>query len=577
MDISPTAKTIKELLLSGRRFVIPRFQREYCWDKRISKVFLNDILKQIIISKQEIKTQSYFLGTMLFIGDYYDGTDNEIYVVDGQQRLTTITILFSAISNKFIELRDETLSKEIFKYIMTTNDNGEEVRILRSKSHYPYFAYFIQDRKKENFQEPITDEEKNIFEIYTMFEQLLTESNIKKELKKIYGSEDVDKLKYIDLLKALRDQVLKCIFVSISTKDKKYANEIFEILNSKGKQLKSIDIIKNDVFKILIDEEPVDIAEDKWNKIKNILNSKTEHVEFEMFFRHFWISKYKKVSKSSIVDDFEKKIITRDQCKELLDSLIYEANNYVKILNPERQDYNNKQQYYWLVQSLKYIGEYFNIVQTRILLLTLFYLKDKNLIDMKEFKKVITFIEIFHYIYNSVCSLSANRIEKIYSTFSIKARNCKTKQEVVEIIRSQLVEQLKKIFPKYNDFESKFVDLSFSKKDNANNIKAKYALYKINSIYEEMDCFNDNCSIEHIIPESSNETLNIGNLIILETKLNEEADNKVYVDKVKIYKKSKLNWVSNFIKENQNWDETMIQNRAKDMAKLLYNSIDFSI
>lgn len=577
MDINPTAKTIKELLLSGRRFVIPRFQREYCWDKRISRIFFNDILKQIIISKEEVKTQSYFLGTMLFIGDYYDGTDNEIYVVDGQQRLTTITILFSAISNKFIELGDDTLSKEIFKYIMTTNDNGEEVRILRSKTHYPYFAYFIQDRKKENNQDPTTEEEKNIFEIYTMFEKLLKEINIRKELKKIYGSEEVDKLKYIDLLKAFRDQVLKCIFVSISTKEKEYANEIFEILNSKGKQLKSIDIIKNDVFKILIDEEPVDIAEDKWNRIKNILNSKNECVEFEIFFRHFWISNYKKVSKNNIVNDFEKRIKTKDECKKLLNSLIYEANNYVKILNPEREDYDNRQEYYWLVQSLKYIGEYFNIVQTRILLLTLFYLKDNNLINMKEFKNVITLIEGFHYIYNSICSLSANRIEKIYSTFSIKARSCKNKQEVKKIIESQLIEPIKKIFPNYNDFENKFIELTFSKKESANNIKAKYALYKINALYEGSDFFNDNCSIEHIIPEDDSCTLNIGNLIILETKLNEEADNKEYKDKVKVYKKSKLTWVDKFIKENDEWNELMIEERAKKMAKLLYNSIEFKI
>ena len=577
MDINPTAKTIKELLLSGRRFVIPRFQREYCWDKRISRIFFNDILKQIIISKEEVKTQSYFLGTMLFIGDYYDGTDNEIYVVDGQQRLTTITILFSAISNKFIELGDDTLSKEIFKYIMTTNDNGEEVRILRSKTHYPYFAYFIQDRKKENNQDPTTEEEKNIFEIYTMFEKLLKEINIRKELKKIYGSEEVDKLKYIDLLKAFRDQVLKCIFVSISTKEKEYANEIFEILNSKGKQLKSIDIIKNDVFKILIDEEPVDIAEDKWNRIKNILNSKNECVEFEIFFRHFWISNYKKVSKNNIVNDFEKRIKTKDECKKLLNSLIYEANNYVKILNPEREDYDNRQEYYWLVQSLKYIGEYFNIVQTRILLLTLFYLKDNNLINMKEFKNVIMLIEGFHYIYNSICSLSANRIEKIYSTFSIKARSCKNKQEVKKIIESQLIEPIKKIFPNYNDFENKFIELTFSKKESANNIKAKYALYKINALYEGSDFFNDNCSIEHIIPEDDSCTLNIGNLIILETKLNEEADNKEYKDKVKVYKKSKLTWVDKFIKENDEWNELMIEERAKKMAKLLYNSIEFKI
>ena len=188
MEINPTAKTIKELFLSGRKFVIPRFQREYCWNKEISKSFLWDILKQFDIQEGEIKTQVYFLGTMLFIGDYYDGTEEEIYVVDGQQRLTTITILFSAISDKFMSLNQETLSKEIFKYIMTTNDNGEEVRILRSNTHYPYFAYYIQLQKKEYKVEACTEEEKNIFEIYNLFSNLLEEETMKKELKKRYDA-----------------------------------------------------------------------------------------------------------------------------------------------------------------------------------------------------------------------------------------------------------------------------------------------------------------------------------------------------------------------------------------------------
>ena len=102
-------------------------------------------------------------------------------------------------------------------------------------------------------------------------------------------------------------------------------------------------------------------------------------------------------------------------------------------------------------------------------------------------------------------------------------------------------------------------------------------MYKINALYEGSDFFNDNCSIEHIIPEDDSCTLNIGNLIILETKLNEEADNKEYKDKVKVYKKSKLTWVDKFIKENDEWNELMIEERAKKMAKLLYNSIEFKI
>lgn len=574
MEINPTAKTIKELFLSGRKFVIPRFQREYCWNKEISKSFLWDILKQFDIQEGEIKTQVYFLGTMLFIGDYYDGTEEEIYVVDGQQRLTTITILFSAISDKFMSLNQETLSKEIFKYIMTTNDNGEEVRILRSNTHYPYFAYYIQLQKKEYKVEACTEEEKNIFEIYNLFSNLLEEETMKKELKKRYDASLVDQIEYIDLLKALRDQVLKCIFVSISTKEKQHANEIFEILNSKGKQLKAIDIIKNDIFSILQQEEPVDMAEDKWKKIKEILNSKNEHVELEVFFRHFWISKYKKVSQKSIVDEFKRTIKTEEECTRLLDELIYEAKNYIKILNPNREDYSNKKQYYWLVQSLKCIGEFFNIVQVRIVLLALFYLKDNELIDMKEFKKTINFLEYFHFIYNSVCSFSTNKLEKIYSVFSVRVRNCKNKIEVVKTIRESLIDPLKKILPKYEDFEVKFIKLSYSKKENVSNVKTKYAINKINCILEGKEIFEDECNIEHIIPENEEEiTKNIGNLILLEMKLNGEADDKKYQDKIECYKKTKLNWVLNFIKKYPNWERSYIESRAKEMAKILYDQI----
>ena len=146
MQIKPEDKTIKAVLNCVNTYVIPRFQREYSWEKNNYREFLEDMIKSLEISDGIIKTSDYFIGTMLFIND---SISKEIQVVDGQQRLTTITILFSALSDHFIKIGNETLSKQIFKYIMTEDDNGEEVRILKSKSHYPYFAYYIQDRTKD--------------------------------------------------------------------------------------------------------------------------------------------------------------------------------------------------------------------------------------------------------------------------------------------------------------------------------------------------------------------------------------------------------------------------------------------
>ena len=96
MNIKPEDKTIKDILLSRRQFVIPRFQREYSWDKKNYQEFWEDIISGIEVNNEgKITNNQYFLGTMLFIGNYTDGKDSEIQVVDGQQRLTTITLISS--------------------------------------------------------------------------------------------------------------------------------------------------------------------------------------------------------------------------------------------------------------------------------------------------------------------------------------------------------------------------------------------------------------------------------------------------------------------------------------------------
>ncbi len=166
MNIKPYDKTIRNLLGSKRQFIIPRFQREYSWDKKNYQEFLDDMIGNLVINSGKISSSQYFLGTMLFIGNFTEGTEEEIQVVDGQQRLTTITIMFSALSDRFIELNENTLSRQIFTYIMTEDDDGNEVRILKSKTNYPFFAYFIQDKDKNTSAEAVTEEEHCIKETY---------------------------------------------------------------------------------------------------------------------------------------------------------------------------------------------------------------------------------------------------------------------------------------------------------------------------------------------------------------------------------------------------------------------------
>lgn len=575
MNIKPVDKTIKELLLSEHQFVIPRFQREYSWERKHYKEFLEDTLDGLIISNNTITNNQYFLGTMLFVGDCFENDQGEIIVVDGQQRLTTITILFSALSDRFLELKEEKLSSQLFRYIMTEDDNGDPIRILKSKTHYPFFSFYIQDWKKENLQEPNSEEEEIIKEAFEYLYESLSEQKLRTYLEKRFDVNEVKSIAYVDILKAVRDQILGTTFVSISTKDRAQANMIFEILNAKGKNLTDVDLIKNKIFEIVDDTEPADYAEEKWKSIKNILNSSDTGVGFVQFYRHFWISKYKRTGMGKLYDDFKNVFSSKDKSryKEFLKEIEYTAKIYMKIVAPQRNHFNNKKEYFGVVQSLNALTNYFNIVQVRVALIALLEAKDRNHIDLRQLKKALYYLENFHFAFNAVGAQPTNKLESIYSSFAIKLRGCNDKNNAKNII-DELIKQLDAIYVSYKDFEANFVLLMYSKKENPSNVKTKYAINKIASYYEGKEVFEDDGSIEHILPESSDEkNLNVGNLILLEQSLNKDADDMPYDDKVNIYKNSTYKWVHKFIDDNSEWNNEKVEQRAKELAKFYYTNI----
>lgn len=575
MNIKPYDKTVRDLLGSKRQFVIPRFQREYSWDKKNYQEFLEDMLGNLIIKDGRISSSQYFLGTMLFIGNFAEGTEQEIQVVDGQQRLTTITILFSAMSDIFLTLGEQTLSRQLFAYIMTEDDDGNEVRILKSKTSYPFFSYFIQDKEKKMSPDATTEEEHCIKETYEYFRAQLTEAKLKSMLKRKHGSEIVEALSEIDVLKALRDQVLNSTFISISTTDREQANKIFEILNAKGKRLAYIDLIKNKIFEVLNKVEPADFAEETWKNIKETLSFGKESVGLATFYQHFWSSKYKKVSSNKLYEAFNSTIKKSEtEYTEFIKELLKNAKIYMQIVNPKREDYNNRKEYFGIVQSLSCINNYFNVVQVRIALLALFDTKQRGIVDFTMLRDTLSYLENFHFAYNAILANRTNRLEKIYSSFAIALRKSQTKAEAKCVIRDKLVAPLDELFPTFDSFSEKFVALSFTKKDKVSNVKTKYAINKLNSLYSNNEVFANDGTIEHIIPEKEQgNTLNIGNLILLEDNLNDEAGHENYANKCAVYAKSNYIWVKNFVAQHEQWDSSMIEQRAKEMAKVYYTEI----
>lgn len=578
MDFKPSDKQITSVLKSEKQFVIPRFQREYSWGKKENEEFYTDIIRNLVYEKGEIRSTEYFFGTLLLIGDF-ESNEKRMEVVDGQQRLTTITIFLSVLAKILNKFEEYDLAKKVFDNVIAEDNNNKKYAILKNESNQDFFANNIQSLREE-YIESLTDEQDRIIEAKELFEKLLEESTLKERVKSYIELEMID-VSYLDFLKAVRDQLLYSKVVCITTEKEQYANMIFEILNAKGKKLASIDLIKNVIFEVLSDTEPSDVAKTKWNKVLANLSKGGKRIDFSIFYRHFWSSKYKRSSESKLYDNFKKTIKTEKRSyakpyESFLDDMILESRNYSKILNPNLADYSNRQEYKFLVQSLIFFNEYVGVSQVRIPLLALYEAKfrDKSKLDMETFKIAIKILENFHFTYNMINSGRTNILEPIYNNFCINFRKAKTKEEYKKVIEEFLKNKLAEKVKTYEEFESNFISLNYiSKSDDAKqNMKCKYILNKIENYYEKSDINQEFGTVEHVLPESKGYT-SIGNLILLESNINQECNDLDYDKKLKKYNKSKFNWIKEFIEQYKKFDTTDIINRAKKLSRFYFENI----
>lgn len=98
MELKATPNSIDDVLRLQRKYVIPRFQREFSWELEGLSEIYDDLVDNIVYANNKLNTNEYFVGSLVLVGDDDDTTKIERYVVDGQQRLTTFTIAFAVIA-----------------------------------------------------------------------------------------------------------------------------------------------------------------------------------------------------------------------------------------------------------------------------------------------------------------------------------------------------------------------------------------------------------------------------------------------------------------------------------------------
>ena len=574
MELHAYTRTISDLFSIKRQYVVPRFQREYSWEREQINFLWDDICENILVENGECKNQEYFIGALVLVGE---DKSFEMQIVDGQQRLTTITIFLSALIEKFKEIKKDNIADAIyFNFIEGKDDNGEPYFKLKNETPKPFFQNNIQYKDKKN-DKAETEEEKMIQDAYDEINHKLSKN---QALSKILNSNKIsaenDDIRYIKILTAVRDQILNYLkVIHITVKEEEEAYTIFETLNARGMNLSAVDLIKNEIFKNLPKTHPDDDAKTQWRKLRAELQSRQNKINIDTFFRHFWLSNYSFTQEGKIYREFKKRQKSGEiEPLKFLGALSASAKKYVIFTSPQETD--------WLKQEEKPLYEIFlsfhifGVTQLRTLVLSLLDLRSANLLSLTNLIFYLEMLEKFHFKFTAVTSSRASGLEGKYSRIARELRELKNNTEVLDYLKNELAVFLTEKAPS----EALFLDGIRSLNYRSHRVLIQYIFRKYERyLTDSGEIKPDLITLEHISSQSvAMSPLNdaIGNLLPISKELNVEAANAAYAKKIKVYKNSKLKSVAQFLGQYDSlstWDDTQIAVRTEELSGIFYNKV----
>ena len=576
MEFTADKILIKDFFSGNKQYTIPRYQREYSWEEKQLDDFYRDIVDNINFS-EESRNTDYFFGTVMLVGDMIQHKE-PLQIVDGQQRITTMTIFFSALA-KVAEKSDKKISNNIWRYIIGCDEDGEDYKVLENLTASPYFEDKIQSRNSEGIYSDSILEGTEQYKIQYAYDFFLKKLSADvNNFSQQYG------LAEIEIIKIIRSQLTGSQVIYICSHTEEDVNKIFENINSKGQKLYTLDLIKNEIFSVENELVPIDKAKEIWSQIKNNLISDREAISVDTFYRHFWISNYGQSKMSDLYDNFLSTIKPKDYYK-YLKKLRDSSRNYMLVVSPTDNMFQghsiSKKDIARVKNILNNITVNFRITQARIFILVAYEKYMNNQIKFKDFQNIIEFIEEFHYVHNAICKQRNNKLENKYGSYARKLRKAADRGDWNRVING-FKDDFKSLLPDKKTFIDHFVSLTYKKKSstakqNQLNVVAKYSIKKYEEILHgsaDYDYLNE--SIEHIVSESENPNIccHIGNLTLLEENLNKKSDDEKLSKKIELYGESKYCSTRKFLEEySDKFSQIDFDNRARTIGEVIYNGI----
>jgi len=565
MKINCIDKEIKKVFETGY-YHVPRFQRPYSWEKEQITEFWNDTIKE--------SEADYFIGSIVV----YKKNDDLFGIVDGQQRLTTITMILCALRDFYISEKFDNSAQGVHKLIEKVDLDNKRNFILQTETSYPYFQEHIQKYEDPEIDVEFGQEEVNL---KNGFDQII--KYIKNEIDLIKANNQIkkDKLKQHiqDKLNEIRDRTLKLKVIYIELDDEDDAYVIFETLNTRGKDLSVGDLVKNYLTKhIKAKNATVDIPKDKWNIIRSNIDSTAKELEIDTFLLHVWLSKFDYTTTKTLFKKL-KKTIKPSQAKTFLDTLLSDSVTYKNIFDTDTKKWNKNE--LPLKNSLRTLYS-FNVTQQTPMVLSVMREYNLGKLKYKYVKEILDSIEHFHFIFTAITSQrSSGGIATMYSTYGRKLSTAIDDVSRLAVIR-ELSQKMREKIPTFDEFLAAFRTLKFTNGYTKQKKIIQYTLSKFDGHYNSngVSINYDLMTLEHILPQNpSTKAVNhdsyvgqIGNLILIDEQTNNALGSKSFIDKKVILQNANIH-LDKTILSATDWTQKEIDARTLDIATTAFNTV----
>ena len=559
MNFNTTNTTFRQLLGNGLSYRVPPFQRDYSW----TEDEWDDLWLDILGLFEEGGEPSHYMGYLVL----QSSDSKQFDVIDGQQRITTISVLILSALSHLKDLaearldpennakRREQLQNSYIGYLDPVSLVPRSKLELNRHNDRFYQSYLVPLEKLP--QRGLNTSEHQLRKAFNWY---------KERIKGRAGATAESGKKLAEFIETLVD---KLFFTVITVTDELNAFKVFETLNARGVRLSATDLLKNYLFSVIsthdTHETELKALEERWERIVGLLGSES----FPEFLRVFWNSRNKLVRKSDLFKKIRNRITSRDQAFELLRELDQSAAVYAALRDPQDAMWQNEEK-----TALEELSM-FNVRQPLAMLMAChakFHAKDRA-----AFSRILKSIAVISFRYNVICNLQSHEQERLYNGIALKLTEGSLHEP------NEVLSALKEVYPGDAQFKVAFSQKELRTTNSRNKKVVRYILFEIERQRsgQDFDFESATYNLEHILPENPSEAWNhipdatqdrliyrIGNMTPLESSRNRDLGNGDYSTKRSTYAQSCFKITRAVAEHYDVWNGSKVDARQKQLASL---------